>query len=148
MKFLFSTTTPGWAQDLGLFVLRAGAGGMMLFGHGLSKIENWETLKTQFTDLFGFGMTFDLSLTIFSEVFCAAAVILGLATRFTVLPLIVSMAVAILVVHKDDPMFMGGEGGSKEPAILYLLPYLMILLAGPGRISLDAQINGSASNKD
>jgi uncharacterized membrane protein YphA (DoxX/SURF4 family) len=33
-----------------------------------------------------------------------------------------------------------GEGGSKEPALLYLIPFLALIFTGPGRISIDELI--------
>jgi len=42
------------------------------------------------------------------------------------------MVVAGLVVHADDPW------ARKELALLYLLVGVVILVAGPGRLSLDA----------
>ena len=47
------------------------------------------------------------------------------------------MAVAAFVVHAGDPWTLGA-GRSKEPALLYLFPFLALALTGPGRFSLDA----------
>lgn len=48
-----------------------------------------------------------------------------------VIPLIVTMLVAVFFVHGADPF------AQREPALLYLLPYVMLLLTGSGRYSLD-----------
>jgi putative oxidoreductase len=44
------------------------------------------------------------------------------------------MLVAAFIVHGDDPF------QKKELALLFLTPFLALLLAGPGRFSLDAVI--------
>ena len=56
---------------------------------------------------------------------------LGLVTRFSALPLIILMLVAVTVIHADDPW------GKKEFALLYLIPFVTVFLAGPGKYSLD-----------
>ena len=73
---------------------------------------------------------------VFCEVVCAVLLIVGLLTRPASLGLVFTMAVAGFVVHGADPLFMGG-GPSKEPALLYLAAYLLLLFTGPGRYSLD-----------
>ena len=67
----------------------------------------------------------------FAEVFCAALVVIGLTTRLAAIPLVIMMLVAAGVVHWDDPF------GKKEFAVLFLVPFLTLLLTGPGRYSLD-----------
>jgi putative oxidoreductase len=117
----------GW----GLFVLRVSVGGFMLFGHGLKKLMAFGELSSRFSDPLGVGSQASLSLAVFAEVFCAAALILGLATRWAAIPLIVTMLVAAFLVHTADPW------AKKEFALLYLIPFLTLLIAGPGRAALD-----------
>jgi putative oxidoreductase len=73
-------------------------------------------------------------LTIFAEVFCSIAIILGLATRLVAIPLIITMSVAVFIIHADDPW------QKKEFALLYLVPFLTLVFTGAGRFSLDAVI--------
>ena len=62
---------------------------------------------------------------------CAACVLVGVATRFTVIPILIQFAVIIFVVS-------GGESlAERELAILYSVPLLAIALLGPGRFSID-----------
>ena len=58
---------------------------------------------------------------------------LGLFTRLAALVLIIDMAVAFVFVHK---LVLSGEHGG-ELAFLYLLVYVVLFVAGPGRISAD-----------
>jgi putative oxidoreductase len=87
-----------------------------------------------FPDPIGLGSQISLSLTIFAEVFCSIAIILGLATRLVAIPLIITMSVAVFIIHADDPW------QKKEFALLYLVPYLTLVFTGAGRFSLDAVI--------
>jgi uncharacterized membrane protein YphA (DoxX/SURF4 family) len=51
------------------------------------------------------------------------------------------MVVAAFAVHGSAVWFMGpGVTVSKEPALLYLVPLIAIILAGAGAFSLDAGI--------
>lgn len=67
----------------------------------------------------------------FAEFFCSLALALGLATRAALIPLIITMATAVLMIHGGDPF------AKQEHALLYLVPYVAILIAGPGRYSVD-----------
>ena len=50
------------------------------------------------------------------------------------MPLIIAMSVALFVAHK------GQVFGDGETAALFLVGYLILLLAGPGKISADRLI--------
>jgi putative oxidoreductase len=73
------------------------------------------------------------------------ALILGLLTRLGALGIAVTMAVALGMVHlpHGDPFVAAGKP-SFEPAAFYLGAALLFLLAGPGRLSLDAWLFGRA----
>jgi len=86
-----------------------------------------------------------------AEFLCALAVICGLGTRLASAVIVFSMAVAAFVAHGGDPWtmeqgymrFMAGESkswASKEPALLYLIPFLALIFLGAGRLSIDALI--------
>lgn len=122
--------------DFGLLVLRLGVGGLMLFAHGWDKLVHFQSVKAHFPDPIGLGSTVALSLVVFAEFFCALAVCLGLLTRYVVVPLIITMAVAAFIIHADDPF------AKKEFALLYLIPFLSLFFTGPGKYSLDSYMRG------
>lgn len=126
----FDTARLERLQDAGLLILRVGAGGLMLGGHGWSKLVSFST-QTDFPDPLGIGSLPSLILTVFAEFFCALLLIPGLFTRLAALPLAITMLVAGLVVHGDDPF------AKKEKALLFAVLYLAVALAGPGRFSVD-----------
>ena len=89
--------------DLGLLILRLGAGGMMFFSHGMAKLMNFSAIAMKFPDPLGVGSTLSLALAVFAEFFCAICVVAGIGTRFVAIPLVITMLVAALSVHSMDP---------------------------------------------
>lgn len=120
-------------NDLSLLMIRVFIGGMMLFSHGLPKLMSYSEKANMFPDPIGVGPQMSLVLAIFAEFFCSIAIILGLFTRLATLPLITTMLVAVVIVHGADPWM------KKEFGLLYLIFFLVLLISGPGRWSVDAQ---------
>ena len=71
------------------------------------------------------------TLVVFAEFFCALFIIIGLFTRLAAIPLIINMTVALIKAH-DWKVF--GDG---EMATLFLAAFLMLLLLGPVKVSVD-----------
>lgn len=117
-------------NDISLLAVRIISGGLMLT-HGYPKYARLLEGNTSFADPIGLGEEFSLLLAVFAEFVCAILVVAGLLTRLSVIPLILTMIVAIFVVHIHDPM------SQKELGIFYLFLYTMLLVKGPGKLSLD-----------
>ncbi|TVR44797.1 MAG: DoxX family protein [Planctomycetota bacterium] len=113
-------------RDCSTFLLRLWFGGAMLVSHGWGKIARFQEDPSAFRDPIGLGSELSLLLVIFAEVICAALVVLGLATRLALLPLIFTMIIAGFVVNWFH-----------LSATSYLVAYLVLLMLGPGRWSLD-----------
>ena len=103
----------------------------MLLRHGWPKLATFSERMETFSDPLGVGSTTSLALAVFGEAVCSVFLVLGLGTRFFAAPLLITMLVAALVVHADDPW------SRKELALMYAAPALALLLAGGGRLSLD-----------
>ncbi len=116
-----------------LLLLRLLFGGLLLV-HGIDKWIHFDTLQFAYPDPLGVGSRFSLMLTIFVEVFCAGFVVLGLLMRPMTIPVMVTMAVAWLVVHH------GQAFSYKELSFLFFVGFTLLFFAGPGRFSFDFAI--------
>jgi putative oxidoreductase len=129
--------------DAALALLRLGIGLMIAFGHGMSKLfqEGHFGPTEQFVQSVG-KMGFPAP-TLFA--WCSALaefvggllIALGFLTRPAAAVLAFNMAVAAFITHLHAP-FVSMQGPSKESALLYLLPCLLLLVIGAGRYSFDA----------
>jgi putative oxidoreductase len=102
--------------------------------HGYPKLQRVLAGEYSFGDPLGLGVEASLILTVFAEFFCVIFLIIGLGTRLALLPLIATMAVAWGVVHIDDPF------GTQEKAAIYLLCFVVLLITGPGKYSIDKKL--------
>ncbi len=137
--------------SIGLLILRLGVGGYLLT-HGWGKLQMLLAGDfAAFGDPIGLGSEASLVLITIAEFLCSLLVMLGLATRFASLPVVIAMAVAAFVAHGADPwtmekgyeLYISGASkswASKEPAFLFLLPFLALAFTGAGKYSLDALI--------
>ena len=121
-----STST---SYSLGLLILRVGFSAMLLV-HGIQKIEILFSSNINFSDPIGLGPVITLLLVLFAEIICTVLIIIGVKTRWATIPPIILMLVAIIVVHKGDPIM------ARELAILYLIAFSTIGLLGSGRLAL------------
>lgn len=133
MKKLFTTKYSAGAFNAALLFLRVGVGALMMT-HGYDKLIKFSEYKGDFMNFLGIGSTTSLALVVFSEFFCSILLILGLFTRLATIPLLITMGVVIYKVGKMDIF------ESAEMATLFFISYVVILLVGPGRISVDGMI--------
>jgi putative oxidoreductase len=136
MKKLLSINYSNTAFNISFLFLRVIMGLTMCVNHGYDKLVHFAKYKEGFINLFGTGSTATLALVVFAEFFCAIFVTIGLFTRFTVIPLIITMGYAFFKSHHSQ---LFGDG---EHAALYLAGYFAILLCGPGKLSVDGMIKG------
>ncbi len=132
-NFLFPQSFRGKGVSFLILCLRVFFG-IMFFAHGLDKLANFNELSQTFPNVLGFGSYFSLMVSIFCEFCCSLFLITGLMVRITVIPMIVSMAVAFFDIH--DGMLPQGE-----LALIYLIMFLLLYITGPGRFSIDYLID-------
>ena len=146
-KFFFDCGTRDTTASLGLLVLRVLIGLMMLVGHGIPKIRNFEAIlkkgfyQPDFIPLSLLPPQINLGLTIGAEVGASILIILGLMTRPAAFVLGFAMVVAAFGAGALAPWFATGSGPTKEMALLYLIPMVALILSGAGTVSLDAAIH-------
>lgn len=142
-KFFFDCGTRDPLASTGLLVMRLACGWMMLYGHGLMKIQKFEQLKANWPVAGIFPLNFmsspiSLMATIGAEVGAAGLLIIGLATRPAAFVLGFAMTIAAFQVSALAPFFSTGSGPSKEMAVLYLVPCFVLIITGAGQWSIDA----------
>lgn len=137
MRRLFNTNYNHRGLDVGTLILRLGVAGMMLT-HGYPKFQGLlEGGEIQFADPYGLGVTFTMIFAVFAEFFCSLLILLGLATRLATIPLLITMGTVVFVIHAADGF------GKQEMGLHFMLVYVFLLIAGPGRFSIDNLISSN-----
>jgi len=132
--WIFNSSIDKKMNSLALLIVRVVVGFLMLT-HGIQKFNMlMKGGPIEFADPIGIGQGPSLFLAVFAELVCSALIIVGFATRLVTIPLIVTMVVAVFIVH-------GHQGlETQELPILYLLIYVLLLITGSGKYSIDGLI--------
>ena len=127
--------------SIGLLILRVGIC-IFMANHGYGKYQMLQAGEIEkFVDPWGvMSNRTALIMTIVAELACPVLVAIGFLTRLATIPTIFAMATAVFLVHTKDPWFMSATSNGKEPAMLFLIPYLTLLFTGAGRYSVDGMI--------
>jgi len=132
---IFRPAPAAWRVSMGLLIVRVVAGLAFMF-HGWGKIQNptgWMGENATIPGVFQ-------ALAAISEFGGGLAWILRALTPMASFGLACTMAVAAYThafVFKDPFVAKGPGKGSYELALVYFCIALLLLLAGPGRFSLD-----------
>ena len=135
MKKFLSTNYSAVAFNFSMLLLRVSTGLWIMIKHGLDKLQNFSTYQTHFYNFINIGSNFSLALAIFAELFCAMLVVLGLFTRLAVIPIIIMLLVAAFEAKAGQPL------AHKELDFLYLIPFVVLLFCGAGRVSVDGMMS-------
>ncbi len=123
------------SPDIAILLLRIGASALIMT-HGFPKLMKILEGDFSFGDPLGIGPAPSLVLVAFAEFVCAAFVLIGLWTRIALIPLIITMMVAVFVAHAGDPF------SRKELGLFFLINFVVLFLTGPGKYSFDKKISG------
>ena len=85
----------------------------------------------------------NIIIPIITGIVClAVGVIIGFLYRLAMIPMIFTMIVAFFVIHANDVFAV------KELAFIYLVVFVLMYIAGPGKFSIDYFIGSKlAHNK-
>ena len=141
MKKIFNPKFATTQVDVVLLILRVGVGAMMLV-HGLPKLQMLLAGgEIQFPGVMGLSPALSLGLAVFAEFLCSILLIVGLGTRLATIPLIITMMVAVFLIHGNDPF------ANQELGLHYLLSYVALLILGGGKFSVDAFVIKPEGNR-
>ena len=122
-------------NNIALLLIRIVFAGSMLYGHGLSKFYRLIEGNLSFANPIGIGEAPTLVLAVFSEFFAPLFILIGYKTKiFSFFPA-ATMFVAAFIVHLSDPF------ARKEKAILFLIGFIVIMMMGPGKYSIDRKFS-------
>tara|TARA_B110000003_G_scaffold136494_1_gene138282 strand:- start:531 stop:902 length:372 start_codon:yes stop_codon:yes gene_type:complete len=122
-------------NNIALLLLRIVFAGSMLYGHGLSKFYRLIEGDLSFANPIGIGEAPTLVLAVFSEFLAPLFILVGYKTKiFSFFPA-ATMFVAAFIVHLSDPF------ARKEKAILFLIGFIVIMMMGPGKYSIDRKFS-------
>lgn len=131
LQFRFLPVSP----DLALLVLRVWFAVPLLTLHGWGKLANFAERSGRFADPFGIGSPASLSLAVFAEGLCSVLLVIGFATRFAALACAITVLTAFF--HAHGARFTGQGNG--ELPFMYAGAFIVLLLAGGGRYSVDGK---------
>jgi putative oxidoreductase len=66
---------------------------------------------------------------------CSIAFIFGILYRLSMIPMMFTMCMAFFVIHGNDPFNV------KEMALVYLIVFVLMYIAGPGKFAVDRWIS-------
>ena len=118
-------------HNLGLLLLRGIPSLIMIFVHGLPKLQNLLAGNFSFPNPIGIGEAPSLFLAVIGEFVAPILLIFGYKTRIAAIPALVTMLVAAFVTHGADPF------AKKELAVLYAVFFAVLFFTGPGKYSID-----------
>lgn len=136
MKTLYLTITHRLStlKDIPLFLIR-----LILaygfYGPAKMKLNDVSAIAEWFSSIGIPAPTLNAYLATYTEITGALFLLLGFATRFMTIPLIITMLVAIKTVHWANG-FEASENGFEIP-LYYLVMLITLFFTGPGRISID-----------
>lgn len=112
--------------------------GVMFLHVCVRQFLNLGNLPVEFSGFWGMSPAASMTILLIVESLCAAFIIMGFLTRIAVIPPLVVMCVAETVVFsaydKVTPSLFTFQPGYP---VMFIGIFLYILLAGPGKISLD-----------
>lgn len=115
--------------------------GIMFMQFGIRHLVNYNQMCSDFPTLFGMSSSTCLILMIIIEIVCSLFIMTGFLTRLSTIPPILSMfAAEYYILHNLVPDYSIYGLDSIQPGylpVMFIGIYLYILLAGPGKISLD-----------
>jgi putative oxidoreductase len=120
--------------DAALLILRVLAGLSLFLKHGWEKLTGYSAMVQHFPNPIHIGAHASLAFALLSDGICSLVIVLGLFTRPAAAIVLLNLLVVFFLVHQAAFL----SSGHVELVLLYIAAFAAILLAGPGRYSIDA----------
>lgn len=115
--------------------------GVMFMQFGISQLVHYNDLCYAFPSMLGLSHQTCLNIMIVIELICSLLIMVGFLTRFATIPAILAMIAAAVYIAGDlIPETASWGITANQPGyipIMFIGIFLFILLAGPGKISVD-----------
>ena len=121
--------------DFALLILRLWLGFALFIRHGLEKITGAATMSAHFPNPLHIGTVPTFAVAFISDAICSILIMLGIATRWAAIIVMVNTMAAFILVH--HAAFFGPHNG--ELPWVYFGWAFAIFIAGPGRFSFDGK---------
>ncbi|HTW47291.1 MAG TPA: DoxX family protein [Acidobacteriaceae bacterium] len=126
------------SHDLGLLFLRLVCATSLFIKHGMEKLFTFSAMAAHFPDPIHIGHIPTLIIATIADGICMPLLVLGLFTRWAALWSLCNLFVAWAFVHHFQFAGRGGDHG--ELIVVYMGVMLALVIAGPGRFSIDARL--------
>lgn len=120
--------------------------GLVFFQSGWGKLHDLQKVTDYFTELGLPAPAFQATLASTTEFVCGTLLLVGLATRFAAVPLMVTMTVALRTALWSQIDSLGSLFGLAE--FLYIALLLWLATSGAGPLSLDWLIERARQRKE
>lgn len=158
LRKIFVAETYRTYGNLSRFFIRVFAG-IMFMQFGIRQMANYDFFVKFFPNLLGLGSATTLDIMIGIEIVCSAFLILGFLTRLSVILPMVSMILAEWYIIDNGLMISIANMPMDEVALmsslqlgyvplLFVGMFMFMLLAGPGKVSVDYLLSLYFTNKD
>ncbi len=158
LRKIFVAETYRTYGNLSRFFIRVFAG-IMFMQFGIRQMANYDFFVKYFPNLLGLSSAATLDIMIGIEIVCSAFLILGFLTRLSVILPMVSMILAEWYIIDNGLMISVANMPMGEVALmsslqlgyvplLFVGMFVFMLLAGPGKVSVDYLLSLYFTNKD
>ncbi|HTJ13075.1 MAG TPA: DoxX family protein [Dinghuibacter sp.] len=121
--------------DVALLILRVWVSASLFIKHGLDKVLHFQDMAARFPDPIHVGARTGLIYALISDALCTILVAAGFLTRLAAFLIVVNLGVVFGVMHG----FYFGDGNA-ELVYVYLGAYIVLVLTGAGRYSVDSYL--------
>jgi putative oxidoreductase len=129
--------------DLGILLLRVGAGSTLFLRHGWEKVSTLTFVNDHFPDPLGIGHSTSWAITLLCDGVASLLIVLGIGTRWLAALAFVNITIAWAFVHHFSFWDLPGKklsGDHGELIVLYLWAFAALMVTGSGKYSVEGML--------